>query len=120
MFRKELHNCLKKLSGTVVSIPLHPSKLQERTFAQVDELLNAALIPYEHLLAKTSTASQSSKNRAERLATAQLFKTKGHVKPQHYIVFDDMYTTGTTIAHAKKALLEAGATSVSSVSLIRG
>lgn len=120
VFRKELHACLRKLDGIVVPIPLHPEKLKERTFAQVDELLNEANIPYEHMLEKRTTESQSSKNRAERLATVQLFKPSRKVKPQHYIVFDDIYTTGTTIEHAKRALLEAGAETVSSVSLIRG
>jgi len=42
------------------------------------------------------------------------------VQAQDYIVFDDIYTTGTTVAHAKRALLEAGARTVISVSLIRG
>lgn len=120
VFRKELNACLHKLKGIVVPVPLHTSKLQERTFAQVEELLNAAYIPYEQLLEKTSAESQSSKNREERIATPQLFNVKGYVQAQHYIIFDDIYTTGTTINHAKKALLEAGANSVGSVSLIRG
>ena len=46
VFRKELNACLRRLNGLVVPIPLHEEKLQERTFAQVDELLNEATIPY--------------------------------------------------------------------------
>ena len=120
VFCKELHNCMRQYNGIIVPIPLHQEKLKERTFAQVDELLKAARIPYEHLLEKLSTESQSSKNRTERLATAQLFKATGRVQAQDYIVFDDIYTTGTTVAHAKRALLEAGARTVKSVTLIRG
>ena len=120
VFRKDLNTVFRRLSGIVVPIPLHPVKLKERTFSQVDELLNEASVPYEDVLEKLTTESQSTKNRAERLATAQLFKTKDVVKPYEYIIFDDIYTTGTTIEHARRALLEAGAKSVKSVTLIRG
>lgn len=120
VFHKELHEFFRTLAGIVVPIPLHPEKLQDRTFAQVDELLIQAHIPFTHVLKKRTTDTQHTKTRSERLATPQLFEVTTAVLPKHYIVFDDIYTTGTTIEHAKKALLEAGAKSVSSVSLIRG
>ncbi|WP_431029170.1 ComF family protein [Lysinibacillus sp. LZ02] len=120
VFQKQLHNILRNEKRMIVPIPMHPEKLVERTFSPIDELLIAAKLPYEHLLEKTTTTSQSTKSREERLNTPQLFRIKGHVKHTDYVIFDDIYTTGTTINHAKKVLLEAGAKSVTSVTLIRG
>jgi len=120
VFRKEIYRVLRKKQGVIVPIPLHPEKLKERTFAQVDELLKAANIPFQHVLKKVTFETQSSKTRAERLATSQLFEVDASISFEHYILFDDIYTTGTTIAHARNALLEAGAKSVESITLIRG
>ena len=104
----------------VVPIPMHPQKLVKRTFSHIDELLIAAKIPYKHLLEKTTIDTQSKKSREERLNTQKLFRAISKIAPKNYVIFDDIYTTGTTIEHAKKALLEAGAKTVASVTLIRG
>ncbi|MGM9949237.1 MAG: ComF family protein [Lysinibacillus sp.] len=119
-FQKQLNEALRHERRIVVPIPMHPQKLVERTFSPVDELLTAAHIPYERLLEKTTTDIQSKKTREERLNTPQLFRVIKQVQHKDYLVFDDIYTTGTTIEHAKKALLEAGAKSVVSFTLIRG
>ena len=120
VFQKQLHDVLKHEQRIVVPIPMHPQKLVERTFSHIDELLIAAKIPYKHLLEKTTIDTQSKKNREERLNTPQLFRTIEKIDPKNFVVFDDIYTTGTTIDHAKKALLEAGAKNVTSITLIRG
>ena len=120
VFRKQLNEALRHERRIIVPIPMHPQKLAERTFSPVEELLAAASIPYERLLEKTTTETQSRKTREERLNTPQLFRVINQVKNKDYLVFDDIHTTGTTIEHAKKALLEAGAKSVASFTLIRG
>ena len=120
VFQKQLHNVFKQEQRIVVPIPMHPQKLVERTFSHIDELLIAANIPYKHLLEKTTIDTQSKKTRGERINTPQLFRVTRKIDPKHYVVFDDIYTTGTTIEHAKKALVEAGAKSVTSLTLIRG
>lgn len=120
VFQQQLHAALKNEKRIIVPVPMHPIRLLERTFSPVEELLIAAKISYKSLLEKTTTDTQSKKTREERLNTPQLFQVAGQVKPLHYLVFDDIYTTGTTIEHAKKALLEAGAISVVSFTLIRG
>ena len=120
VFQKQLHDVFKQEQRIVVPIPMHPQKLIERTFSHIDELLIAANIPYKHLLEKTTIDTQSKKTREERINTPQLFRVIRKIDPKHYVVFDDIYTTGTTIEHAKKALLEAGAKSVTSLTLIRG
>ena len=120
VFQKQLHDVFKHEQRIVVPIPMHPQKLVERTFSHIDELLIAAKIPYKHLLEKTTIDNQSKKSREERINTPQLFNVIRKIDPKNYVVFDDIYTTGTTIDHAKKALLEAGAKTVTSVTLIRG
>lgn len=122
VFRKQIHHQLKKINGIIVPVPMHPEKLKERTFAQVDELLKQANISFQHVLEKTTSETQVGKTRAERINVEQLFRVRNPktIKPTHYIIVDDIFTTGTTIQHAKKALLEEGAKSVSSLSLIKG
>ncbi len=120
VFRMHIHQLLKNQRGIIVPIPMHPDKRIARTFAQVDELLKEAHIPFIHLLEKNTPDSQSKKNRAERISVAPLFSVKGTVEKKSYILFDDIYTTGTTIQHATNALLEAGAASVTASTLIRG
>lgn len=121
-FSRTLHATLKKEQALIVPIPMHPENLKKRTFAPVDELLRAAEIPFTHLLTKTTTATQVGKTRAERLQISQLFDllAGATVHNKDIVLFDDIYTTGTTIRHAKSAFLQAGARSVKAVTLIRG
>lgn len=122
VFREQIHQYLKNEQAIIVPIPMHPEKLKERTFAHIDELLNAANIPYTHLLEKKSSITQSSKSKIEREQSEQLFKLKANAKVEvtHYLLIDDIVTTGTTLKHAKSLLLEAGAKKVSSFTLIQG
>ncbi|WP_042471072.1 ComF family protein [Bacillus ndiopicus] len=120
VFRQELNKLLRNRSETIVPIPMNPLKKKERTFAHIDELLHAAEIPYEHLLEKTTTETQVGKSKLQRQQVAPLFSCTKELAAKHYILIDDIVTTGTTIAHAKKALLDAGAESVTAIVLIKG
>ena len=122
VFNKILHERLKNENRLIIPIPMHHENLQLRTFAHIDELLKAASIPFSHHLKKLSTEQQSLKTREERLQTPQLFKVINPtaIKDKKLLVVDDIYTTGTTINHAKKALLEAGAKTVNGFTLIHG
>lgn len=120
VFRQPLHQWLKKQKAIIVPIPMHVEKRKERTFSHIEVMLDEARIPYVELLEKLTTEQQGKKSREERLQTPQLFRVNGQVEAKHYVLFDDIYTTGTTITHAKNALLDAGAINVSSMTLIRG
>lgn len=120
VFRTEIHEKLSKSSATIVPIPLHSERQKERTFAQVDELLKASKISYEHFLEKTTTDTQVGKTRQERLAMPQFFKLIQNCKNKDILLIDDIYTTGATIQHARNLLLESGAKSVRAFTLIRG
>lgn len=122
VFNKVLHEQLKKETRLIIPIPMHPENLQLRTFAHIDELLKSANIPFAHHLTKLSNEQQSLKTREERLQTPQLFEVinPDAIKDKNLLIVDDIYTTGTTLNHAKKALLEAGAKSVDGFTLIHG
>ncbi|WP_404427548.1 ComF family protein [Ureibacillus chungkukjangi] len=122
VFRHQIRQHLAKKKEIIVSIPMHPEKQKERTFCHVDELLNAANISYQSLLEKITTESQAEKTREERLNAPPIFALKANQDYQNkaFILVDDIYTTGTTLNHAKSILLEAGAKSVTTFTLIRG
>lgn len=121
VFNRILHEQLKNESRLIIPIPMHAENKKIRTFAHVDELLNAAHIPFAQHLVKLSKEQQSLKTRKERLQTPQLFDViqTQEIQQQKILLIDDIYTTGTTLAHAKSALLQAGAKTVDGFTLIR-
>jgi len=121
VFAEDIRALLKNTKAIIVPIPMHPSKLKHRTFAHVDRMLEDARISYIHLLEKTADVTQGEKSKQERMAAEPLFAIKLNIKieKKHYIVVDDLYTTGTTVRHAARVLKDAGAAKVEAVTLIR-
>jgi competence protein ComFC len=117
-FNSVLRQTLK--GQQIVPIPVSSQRLQERGFNQLTGFLNSAQLPYLELLDKKETAHQSHLTRQERLATDNPFslKTGAHI-PKQLIIFDDIYTTGTTLKHAAETLKNAGCPHVSTFSLFR-
>ena len=79
-------------------------------------------VPYIHLLEKTGTEAMGTKNQKMNVLRWHLYlqlKPNKIIKPETYILVDDIYTTGTTLRHAATVLKEAGATRVEAVTLIR-
>ena len=122
VFRQELYARFNKEKAIILPIPMNSIKLQERTFSHTNELLKAADIPYIQLLEKTTTETQGSKNREQRLCAAPLFRLKAGANVEHkdYLLFDDIKTTGTTLQHAAEVLMQAGAKNVQYFTLIEG
>ena len=110
---------LKKTIDIIVPVPMHPEKLRERTFSQVDELLKVADIPFTHALEKTMNTTQGKKTKQERINTEILFEAKKEVGGKSITLVDDLYTTGTTLHHAAYVLKQAGATKVDAITLVR-
>ncbi|MEK4083202.1 ComF family protein [Psychrobacillus sp. FSL K6-1415] len=120
VFAGNLQQAFQTREGIIVPIPMHPEKLELRTFAQVDELLNAAQVSYQQLLVKTKSETQGKKTKMERLKTTNLFEAMSTIEATNYILFDDIYTTGATIHHAAKILKDSGAKRVEAITLIKG
>ncbi|WP_148877652.1 ComF family protein [Streptococcus sp. Marseille-P7375] len=117
VLKKSLRNVKKY---TLVPIPVSPEKYQSRGFNQVEGFLQAAGLPYQHLLEKQDVLAQSSKNRQERLKSQQCFTlAKDVCLPDKILLIDDVYTTGKTLQLALELLLEAGVKEVLTFSLAR-
>jgi competence protein ComFC len=119
VFAKEIRLSLKREKAILVPIPMNPEKLKERTFPQVERLLDAAGLEYRQLLKKNAEI-QGKKTREERVNSKPLFTHNGQKVPPSVMLVDDLYTTGTTMRHAAKVLKENGAKDVKIFTLIRG
>lgn len=111
----------KELNGqksVIVPIPMNKAKLKERTFSQVDRLLDSASISYMHLLGKNEVGL-GGKSRSERMALHNVFWWEGNQVPEKVLLFDDLYTTGSTMRLAAKVLKEKGVKKIEILALIR-
>ncbi|MEK4023895.1 ComF family protein [Sporosarcina sp. FSL W7-1283] len=121
VFASDLRSVLIDPKKIIVPIPMHPASKKRRTFAQIDALLEAAGIPFQELLQKTTESVMGEKTRSERLAIIELFTASADIisNEKIYVLVDDIYTTGTTLQHAAHTLKQAGAERVEAVALFR-
>ena len=121
IFAQPLRKALHDPKKIIVPIPMHPTNKKKRTFSQVDALLEAANIPYQSLLEKTTESVMGEKSRSERLAMTELFQATADIPSNEavYVLVDDIYTTGTTLRHAAKVLKQRGVRNVEAVTLFR-
>ncbi|NNU85001.1 ComF family protein [Geobacillus sp. BMUD] len=105
----------------IVPIPLSPERLHERGFNQAEALARLLPSPFFPWLARKHSEKQSKKSRRERLETDNPFFLSGHapINGKRIVLIDDIYTTGITVRHAARVLLEAGAAEVGALTLIR-
>ncbi|MCA1061385.1 ComF family protein [Rossellomorea aquimaris] len=105
----------------IIPIPLSDERLYERGFNQSTVLLEEAEVRPSTILTRLHSEKQSKKTRSERLLQEQVFRlAESDVRGKTILLFDDIYTTGTTLRQAAKLLREAGADAVSSLTLARG
>ncbi len=103
----------------IVSIPLHRKRLEKRGYNQA-ELIAEALgekvnIPVKKkiLKRKINTEPQKDLNPEERRKNIRGAFTAGEgIRGEKVLLIDDIYTTGTTIDEAARALKKAGAEKV--------
>lgn len=111
---------------TLIPIPLSPKRRKERGYNQVEEVLKVVcedpLLQYDAglLLRVRETTPQTQLGRKERLtnlsgAFAVPEDKRPYVKGKHFILIDDVATTGTTLTEARRALMHAGAKTVDTV-----
>ncbi|MFS0864960.1 ComF family protein [Fredinandcohnia sp. 179-A 10B2 NHS] len=125
VFKTPLHQTFKTYfnsSYLIVPIPLSEERLYERGFNQATALALLLDLPVHEVLSRTHLEKQSKKNRNERMESENVFRLFDDtiVEEKDILLIDDIYTTGTTLRHAGKMLLENGAKTVSSLTLMRG
>jgi competence protein ComFC len=105
----------------VTVIPLSHERLKERGFNQGQALADLVGLQTVEILTRIHTEKQSKKSRQERMSLPQVFQVMQSDLLEHksILIIDDIYTTGTTLRHAAKALITAGAKEVSSITLAR-
>lgn len=102
-----------KSADFIIPVPLHKKRLRERGYNQVDEFGKALSkelnIPFEDkiLVRKLYSKTQTKKNLLGRTEINQnvfdvVFSEKHHNK--HFIIVDDVITTGSTLEICAKAL----------------
>jgi ComF family protein len=114
----------------IVPVPLHPARLRERGFNQAGvlaELLSKKTgIPVaQHLRRIRYTSAQALLERTERLVNLRnAFQVPpgqlASVKNRHFLLIDDVFTTGTTVDECAATLKKAGARSVCVATVARG
>ncbi len=122
-FAEDVKQAVNRLDYDVLApIPLSGERHYERGFNQSEALLVEAGFKPAPLLERIHGEKQSKKSRTERIRLKQVFRVKkeADVAGKKILLVDDIYTTGSTLRHAAKALKEAGARSVSSFTLARG
>ena len=112
---------------TLVPVPLHHDRHQWRGFNQSDviarHLGKLAGLPVEYALQRVKhTESQTHLNREQRItnmegamATSDGWKAD---PAKHYLLLDDVYTTGTTLGACAEELSKAGATKISVLAFV--
>lgn len=122
-FSGKIARTAKKMDyDLIVPVPLSKERQYERGFNQSEALIiEAGLKPF-HALDRIHGEKQSKKSRRERIHLNQVFQVKAeaNIRGKKILLVDDIYTTGSTLRHAAKVLIGAGAKSVSSLTLARG
>lgn len=118
------------LADVAIPVPLHWRRRARRGFNQAADLLAFAgrglAIPIDQLSLRRvrSTASQSGLSRRERstnvaAAFAVVRRRHRRIRGRRVLLFDDVMTTGATMAACTRALLDAGATEVIALAAAR-
>ncbi|EAF5658649.1 ComF family protein [Listeria innocua] len=121
IFQKELKKYFAASKMTIVPIPVSGARKLERGFNQTTAILKQSDLRYQEFLAKKHSEKQSKKTKRERLETEQVFYLSEEIgsSEKEIILFDDIYTTGSTLNLAAQVLKESGVKKVSSLTIFR-
>lgn len=122
-FARALKKKLKQQSYDIIlPIPMHPLMKKKRTFCHMEAIFKEAGIPFTQILEKTTVQQQSKKSKRKRENVAPLFSIMNEIDlaGKTVLIVDDLWTTGTTLKHAEKALMSLNAKKVKKIVLISG
>ncbi|MBC2255015.1 ComF family protein [Listeria ivanovii] len=121
IFHNELKRLLVQDDAIIVPIPVSAERKLERGFNQTIGMLKQAGIKYEELLARNHSEKQSKKTKKERLEREQVFylQKEGRYQQTKVILFDDIYTTGSTLNLAAQEFKKVGVKQVTAVTIFR-
>ncbi len=126
-YAEELKNIAQiKSVDMIISVPLHPKKLRERGYNQVtkfgESLSNELSIPFNDkvLIRTVYSKTQTRKNLLGRTDVIEnifdvTFSEAHHNK--HFLLIDDVITTGSTLEACSRALLKIPGAKISIVSM---
>jgi competence protein ComFC len=112
----------------IVPVPLHPTRLRERGFNQADALAEIvskyAQIPILRSIERHRyTQTQTRLDRTERIQNLRntfALRKNSAVRGKHFLLVDDILTTGSTLHECALVLRAAGAESVRAITVARG
>jgi predicted amidophosphoribosyltransferase len=113
------------LAGSLVPVPLHPSRLRRRGFNQAEllarELGRRTGLPVDDCLElPRPRAPHAGSPRAERVGAQPSIRLRsGGQAPPRPVLVDDVVTTGATIAACARALRASGTTQVRVIAYAR-
>lgn len=119
IFRRAAHVCELARGAVLVPVPLHPRKERERGYNQAALLAGALAAAagggarVAQLLRRvTDTATQTAFDRRTRMANLKnafaLVRGVALNPAQHYLLVDDVFTTGSTLNSCARTLRRAG------------
>ena len=131
IFRRSPEVLAQVRDAVLVPVPLHPRKQRERGYNQsrllADALAAAAggAVRVEDLLVReVDTVTQTSfdrRSRRENLKNAFALAEGAPLNPaQHYVLVDDVFTTGSTLNGCARVLRRAGCLSLDIVTFGHG
>ena len=122
---KKVYGFLKKYD-IIINVPMHIRRKFERGYNQTEliarEIAKNIDIQFErnNLIKVKNTVKQSTLNKAERVNNikgAFEIRNNNKIKNKRVVLFDDIYTTGSTVNECSKILKQAGALEIAVLTL---
>lgn len=128
-FGQKLASLICDLTATfdgIIGVPLHPKRQRKRGFNQVDLIgqsaANALSIPYYgtflERIKHTPKLSKASRDRTEILQDAFRINPLIKLPKGHYLLLDDILTTGATLKACSKLLVKIDHLSLSIATIV--